>query len=264
MPAGLAACAVLFSATASAQRGAAPPRPAAAPLRTATSADLAAGKKIFDAQCAWCHGTNGTGGTGPILQRSDLRHAASDKALVDIVRNGIPGTEMPSFAIALTDTIAWQTAAYVRSLGRAAHTPVAGDRRRGAAVFQSAGCGSCHVVEGRGGTLGPELTAIGALRGPSHLRESIVNPSAAHPSGYLVVRATTSSGAEIRGIRINEDVFWVHIRDAGGVVHVLQKSELARLDRELDGTLMPSYANRLSAAELDDLVAYLSYLRGTT
>ena len=255
---------LLLTAPLAAQRSTMPRPTATAPLRTATSTDLAAGKKIFDAQCAWCHGANGTGGTGPILQRAELRHAATDRALVDIVRNGIPGTEMPSFAIALTDTIAWQTAAYVRSLGRAARSPIPGDARRGAAIYESAGCTSCHVVGGRGGTLGPELTSIGALRGPSHLRESIVNPSAAHPPGYLVVRAVTEGGREIRGIRLNEDVFWVHIRDAGGTVHVLEKSTLARLDRELDGTLMPSYANRLSAAELDDLIAYLANLRGTT
>jgi hypothetical protein len=40
-----------------------------------------------------------------------LRHAANDKSLLDIVRNGIPGTEMPSFAIALPSrfrTVPWK------------------------------------------------------------------------------------------------------------------------------------------------------------
>ena len=79
------------------------------------------------------------------------------------------------------------------------------------------------------------------------------------------MRAIVSSGTaarEIRGIRLNEDVFWIHIRDAGGTVHVLQKSDLSKLDRELEATLMPSYGTRFSAAELDDLVAYLASLRG--
>ena len=71
-----------------------------------------------------------------------------------------------------------------------------------------------------------------------------------------------TSGAEVRGIRVNEDVFWIHIRDASGNVHTLQKSELARVDRELEATLMPSYESRLSPAQLDDLVAYLATLRG--
>jgi len=87
------------------------------PLGTAGSTDIAAGKRIFDAQCAWCHGTNGTGGTGPSLQRATLRHAADDSSLVDIVRTGIPGTEMPNFAISLTDRTAWQTAAYSARAG---------------------------------------------------------------------------------------------------------------------------------------------------
>ena len=233
-----------------------------APLSTAGAEDVAAGGRIFDAQCAWCHGSNGTGGTGPNLQRATLRHAANDRSLIDIVRRGIPGTDMPNFEIALTDRTAWQTAAYVRSLGRIAPRTLPGDPKRGAVAYESAGCGSCHVIAGRGTLVGPELTDVGALRGESHLRESIVNPAASHPPGYLVVRALTSAGTEIRGIRLTEDVFWIHIRDAGGGTHVLRKSDLARLDRELEGTLMPSYASRFSAAELDDLIAYLSSLRG--
>lgn len=258
LPLALLALLVLLESSASAQ-----PATTIAPLRTAGAADIAAGKSVFDSQCAWCHGTNGTGGTGPDLQRSTLRHAANDKSLVDIVRGGIPGTEMPSFVIALTERTAWQTAAYVRSLGRVAARPTPGDVRKGTALYESAGCGACHIIAGRGRALGPELTAIGARRGPSHLRESLVNPAATHPPGYLVVRAVTTAGGEIRGVRLNEDVFWVHIRDTGGNVHVLQKADLSRLDRELEATLMPSYASRFSAAELDDLIAYLANLRGT-
>lgn len=230
-------------------------------LSTAGAADFAAGQRVFDSQCAWCHGAGGTGGTGPDLRRTTLTHAATEAALLQIVRGGIPGTDMPGFAYALTDRASWQTAAYVRSLGRTPARPTPGDARRGAALFDSAGCGPCHVVDGRGGVLGPELTSIGALRGLTHLRESIVNPEASHPPRYLVVRATTTGGADVRGIRLNEDVFWIHLRDAGGTVHVLQKRDLTRIDREPNGTLMPSYASRLSAAELDDLVAYLASLR---
>jgi putative heme-binding domain-containing protein len=232
------------------------------PLGAATSRDIAAGQQIFDAQCAWCHGAGGTGGTGPDLRRPTLRHATTDASLTTIVRNGLPGTEMPSFAIALTDNMAWQTAAYVRSLGRTRNVAVAGDATRGARVYESSGCASCHVVSGRGGVLGPELTSIGAQRGAPYLRDALIQPGAAHPPGYMVVRAAPASGPAIRGIRVNEDVFWIHIRDAGGMVHTLQKQELARLDRELDGTLMPSYASRLSAAEIDDVVAWLATLRG--
>jgi mono/diheme cytochrome c family protein len=88
------------------------------PLSSADATELAAGKRIFDAQCAWCHGTDGSGGAGPSLQRSDLRHASTDTDLMSILRNGIAATEMPGFQWSLTDSMTWRTAAYVRSLGR--------------------------------------------------------------------------------------------------------------------------------------------------
>jgi len=230
------------------------------PFSGADASELAAGKRIFDAQCAWCHGTDGTGGAGPNLQRSDLRHASTDADLTSIVKNGIAGTEMPGFQWSLTDAMTWRTAAYVRSLGRRAPEPVRGDAARGAAVYEARGCQTCHVIAGRGTAVGPELTTIGGLRGSAYLRESIVKPEAAHPPGYLVVRAVPRAGAEVRGIRVDEDVFWIHVRDASGTLHVLEKKHLQRLDRELTGTLMPSYAS-LPADELDNLVAYLATRR---
>lgn len=231
-------------------------------LSSAAPTDSAAGKRIFDAQCAWCHGTDGVGGTGSTLQGRKLRHAADDTALIGILMNGIPGTEMPSFALSLTDRTAWQTAAYVRSLGSLPPERVPGNPERGTAIYASRGCAACHVVSGHGGGLGPELTALGALRGPQSLRESVTKPEAARSPGYLVVRAVTRAGSEIRGNRINEDVFWVHIRDVAGKIHTFEKKDLTILEREIKGTLMPSYESLLSATELDDLVAYLASLRG--
>jgi putative heme-binding domain-containing protein len=231
-------------------------------LNAASPRELAAGKRIFDAQCAWCHGTDGTGGVGPNLQRATLRHAPTDAALVHIVRTGIPGTEMPNLEISITDRMAWQTAAYVRSLGRTTNQRVSGNAARGATLYEKTGCRSCHVVGGTGGVVGPDLTAIGAIRGATYLRQSLVEPAAAHPPGYLVARAAASDGKEIRGILVNEDVFWILIRDASGAVHTVEKTDGVTVTREPEASLMPSYASRLTAGELDDLVAYLTTLRG--
>jgi cytochrome c oxidase cbb3-type subunit III len=237
-------------------------KPAAIPVKPAGGSqpsDMAAGRRIFDAQCAWCHGNAGDGGAGPNLH-GKLIHATTLGSIVDIINKGIAATDMPSFR--LTERETRQTATYVLSLSRSTARPGPGNAERGAAVYQSSGCASCHVVDGRGGILGPELSSIGGRRGAVYLREAIVKPAASHPPGYLVVRAVPASGAEVRGIRVNEDVFWIHIRDAGGNMHSLQKSELARLDRELEATLMPSYDSRLSSEQLDDLVSYLATLRG--
>jgi len=254
-------CALPLASLISAAAAAQPRASATRPLGAAMSSDVAAGRRIFDAQCAWCHGNEGDGGMGPNLH-GKLRHAASLTAIAEIIANGIPGTDMPGFRSPLTERHIKQTAAYVQSLSRTAMPVVSGNAQRGAALYDSAGCRGCHVVDGAGGILGPELSAIGSRRGGAYLREALVKPAAAHPTGYLVVRAVPASGPEVRGIRVNEDVFWIHIRDASGTVHTLQKTELKDLVRELDASLMPSYAGRLKEPELDDLVAYLSTLRG--
>src|SRR6516165_4905826 len=66
------------------------------PVPATTAADLARGQRLFESQCARCHGLKGTGGTGPSLNRSRLRRAADDPALVDLIKEGVPGTEMPA------------------------------------------------------------------------------------------------------------------------------------------------------------------------
>lgn len=249
----IASILLLSASTATAQQRPARPVPA--------TQNVTAGKTLFDAQCAWCHGAGGEGGTGPNLH-GRLRHATDYKSIVEIVTSGIPGTEMPSFRSPLTAKSISQIAAYVQSLGRTKSAMAAGSAERGASVYRANGCANCHVVAGVGGILGPELTTIGAMRGGPYLRDAVVKPAAAHPPGYLVVRAVDANGQEVRGIRVNEDVFWIQVRDAGGNVHVLEKARLAKVERQLDASLMPSYATRITGADLDDLIAYLTSLRG--
>src|SRR4029453_19420014 len=169
-------------------------------------------------------------------------------------KSGISGTEMVGFAWSLTDRTAWQTAAYVRSLALQPPQKIPGSPERGAAIYDARNCAVCHIVRGRGVALGPDLTTIGALRGPASLRESVITPETAQSPGYLVVRALSRGGPETRGIRAAEAVFWVHIRYAAGALHSLEKKDLTSLELELGATRMPSYKSLLSASELDDLV----------
>lgn len=231
------------------------------PQPAVTAADLAAGKRIFAAQCALCHGSDGSGGTGPSLRVRVLRHAADQGGLLDVIRDGIPGTAMPSFVWALSDRSLRQTAAYVRSLGAAAAAPVPGSPARGLAIYQRSECAACHTIRGSGGGIGPDLSDIGASRGAGSLRQSLVDPGAEHAPGYLVASVTVPGAAPVRGIVLDEDVFWIHLRDGAGQVQSLRKTDAIRIERDAKASLMPSYGSRFSRAELDDLVAYLSSLK---
>lgn len=229
------------------------------PLTEASAADVLAGKGIFDAQCALCHGAGGAGGTGPDLRRPRLLHATNDEELIGVIRNGIPGTTMPFTFLSLSDPTIWQTAAYVRSLGRAEREPIEGNSQRGGVLYDGNKCSECHTVRGKGGTLGPDLSLIGLQRGTTSLRQSLVDPAAEHASNYGIVKVRLESGNEIRGIRLDEDVFWILLRDASGRIHTLSKTTIVQMEREKKGTLMPSYQT-LRETDLDDLVAYLATL----
>jgi len=219
--------------------------------------DLARGKKLYDGFCSLCHGQTGTGGKGPNLARPILPRAADEEQLVAVIREGIRGTEMPGFW-QLTEREAKQLAGYVRSLGRIEPEKLTGDAARGKALYASKGCAGCHIVQGAGTGLGPELSEIGVRRSAAYLREAIVNPGASVPEGFLMV-SVASGGRTVRGVRVNEDSFSIQVRDAAGKYHSFRKSD-AKIDRDAKSSLMPAY--RLSPSELEDLVAYLAGLRG--
>jgi alcohol dehydrogenase (cytochrome c) len=76
--------------------------------------DQQAGLGIFRRRCAGCHGVNGSGGSGPPLNRSGLRHGDSDLAIYKSLRDGIRGTSMR--AAPLSPVERWQVVGYIRTL----------------------------------------------------------------------------------------------------------------------------------------------------
>lgn len=243
------------------------------PLAGLSAEDLTRGSRIFQGHCVRCHGVGGVGGVGPSLDRSYLRRAPNNDALISVIRNGIPGTGMPG-AWQLSENEALQVAGYVRSLGRREEEDLPGDPDRGRILFErKGGCTACHIVDGRGGTLGPELTRVGERRGAEYLWESLLDPGARLPKGvipfyptgyaeYLPVRIVTGDGHEVEGYRVNEDAFTIQVRDATGRYHSFRKGKLRKIEKRFGDSLMPAYGDILTESELASLVAYLATLRG--
>jgi cytochrome c oxidase cbb3-type subunit III len=223
-------------------------------------ADARAGKPLFERHCALCHGMDGQGGRGPALNRTRLAHAPDDAALKGVIADGIPPS-MPEGWL-FDDTDLANLAAFVRSLGKIPSDPVPGEARRGAGVYAKSGCSGCHILDGAGAGYGPELTGIGERRSAAFLMQAISKPGLALPEDFLFVRATTPSGQVLEGIRANEDTFTIQIKDSGGQYRSLRKDQLKELRKLRGETPMPSFAGILSAAEIEDLVAYLASKRG--
>ena len=133
----------------------------------------------------------------------------------------------------------------------------------GKAIFEGKGdCIRCHSIEERGGSLGPDLGEIGLKRTSDSLRLSITDPDAEILREYLTVVVTSKQGQRIEGICLNEDDLSIQLRDPQGNPRSFLKANLADVHRE-QRSLMPSFASKLSARELDSLVEYLRSLRGS-
>lgn len=231
------------------------------PQPKTTPADLAEGARIFGTQCSYCHGPKGEGGQGAVLAVPRLPHAPDDQSLFRVIHEGIPGTRMP--ASALTTAQIWQVAAFVRTLGRVEGAKSTGDAGHGQQIFEGkGGCERCHSIRGHGGGIGPDLSDIGARQTASELMASLVDPDASVPLEFLQVRVVTKDGRSMTGVRLNEDTFSIQIRDLSNQVHSYWKTELKEIAKEPKKSLMPSYRNTLTAAELNDVVAYLQSLQG--
>jgi cytochrome c oxidase cbb3-type subunit 3 len=242
-------------------------------LTMATPAASQPGRQLFQRECAGCHGPGGEGGRGPTLATPKLLRAPDLTALIQIVDDGVPGTEMPGARLSAAEVR--QVALWVQRLGRRPIERLPGDPARGQAIYAGkGGCTVCHSIAGHGGATGPDLSDVGLKRGAAHLRASLIDPDAYIPastSGYrsdvpistnfLQVRAVLANGGELLGVRVNEDTFSIQIRDATNRVHSLWKADLKQLDKQWGRTPMPSYKEALTRAELDDLVAYLATLR---
>ena len=228
-----------------------------------TPDDQAAGARSFRSQCAACHGPEGSGGVvGPSLSTGNFKNGGSDEALYRVITKGIPGTAMAGFP--LNGREVWQLIAYLRAvnIGKAAEQ-AKGDAAKGERVFNANNCGHCHTNGKGGGFAGPDLSEIGSHRSLAQLESSILDPSADVAPDYWSLRAKTKSGQTITGIRLNEDMTSFQIREQSGRLRSVLKSDLASSEITRNSP-MPSFQGKLSAGDLQDLVAYLASLRAQT
>jgi putative heme-binding domain-containing protein len=219
------------------------------------------GMTLYRWRCGECHGLDATGYRGPDLTAA-LAAGMPDERLFRVIRQGVPGTEMP--ASNMPDDELLQLMAYLRNMNAVApsDTPV-GNVEHGQQLF-AANCTSCHRVSGKGGKIGPELTRIGSSRSRAALVREIRTPSEWIPPNYETVTVVTKDGQKVRGVKKNEDAFSIQVMDMRERLQGYLRSNVQDVVYE-KASLMPAYTpQRLSDADLNDLIGYLTTLRATT
>lgn len=232
------------------------------------------GEYQFRLNCAFCHGLGARGGgRGPDLTRAK-RHGSSDAEVFHNIHDGIAGTAMPAatnggIGVGMSDEEIWQVVTYIRSLEVKASAQPAGNAGHGKELFSGGlGCSTCHMIEGKGGRLGPDLTSVGASRSTEYLVESMRNPSRRlaqgifeamkeFPQEYVSVSVVTADGTKLSGVVLNEDQFTVQMLDTREQLHLFAKDKLRSFEKKRESA-MPVYDQKtLSEKDLQDLIAYL-------
>src|SRR4030095_5784685 len=192
----------------------------------AAAQSVDAGKRLYQGLCVGCHGEDGSGGGhGPSFLDVRRPRGTSREAVRNLILKGIPDGGMPPFK--MPDDQADAIAAYVMSLKQpsgntAPVAAAAGDSAAGEQFFTGKGkCANCHMVRGRGGVLGPDLSNVGRDRRPEQIEQSLRDPgaAAAAPAGrrgrggggagvtHRAVTVRLRDGQTLRGIAKNESTF---------------------------------------------------------
>jgi cytochrome c oxidase cbb3-type subunit III len=233
------------------------------------------GESQFRANCAFCHGLGARGGgRGPDLTRAQKRHGNSDADLYRTINEGVPGTAMPpngatQQGVGMTEEEIWQVITYIRSVEKKTDATTVGNAAHGKELFQgTAGCATCHMIQGKGGRIGPDLSTTGSARSTEYLVESVRQPSKRLAQGiseamkefsqeYETVTVVTEEGTKYMGVVLNEDHFTLQMMDTRENLHLFEKDKLRSFEKSRE-SLMPAYDQKtLSDKDLQDVVAYL-------
>ncbi|MCK5921851.1 MAG: c-type cytochrome, partial [Methylococcales bacterium] len=152
---------------------------------------------------------------------------------------------------ALTNIAAWE------KLLDAVKQPV--DTEAGRRIFHHwtiAICSNCHRHNGRGNTVGPDLSKISGQGNRTWLLEAILNPNKDIAPQFLPRMITLNDGSVYTGIRLRSYIR-EQIRDANGQNHTFDRDEVKSI-QDLPMSFMPTgLPMSLTDRELRDLVAFL-------
>ena len=220
------------------------------------------GEFVYKRRCSNCHGLDARGYRAPDLTAGQFVNGTSDAQLYRVITRGIPTTEMSGTN--MNEDEVWALISYMRTIMKqGANEATRGNARTGEALYSGkGGCGNCHMVNGKGGRSGPDLSRIGVARSQMALAREIRSASEYIPQGYEPVTVVMRDGRQIKGARKNEDSFSVQIMDTNEQFSTFLKKDLRDVIEEKK-SLMPDYGpDKLTETELDDLLAYLRTLRG--
>jgi len=136
-----------------------------------------------------------------------------------------------------------------------------GDAANGKILVTSSGCLDCHRIGESGSRVGPDLSNVGAARLPDQLQRAIVAPDDEVQPEHRFVKVVLKDGTTVTGRLLNQDAFSIQLLDDKESLKSYLKSNLRDFTILTKG-LMPSFKDKLTTQQVNDIVNYLATLKG--
>jgi uncharacterized protein len=133
-------------------------------------------------------------------------------------------------------------------------TDQAGDIGNGKAVFEK-NCAVCHIMDGKGAKIGPDLTGIGA-RAKADFFIDIIDPNRSVEANYRLWTVTTKDDESYSGRLDSETQTSIEILDLAGLKHLVQRKDIKALEVS-PLSIMPGGFENLPPKDLADLFEYM-------
>lgn len=130
-----------------------------------------------------------------------------------------------------------------------------GNAGQGKEIF-TANCAVCHVFNGQGGKVGPDLTGI-AARDRTDILLEILDPNRSVEANYQLWNVATKDGETYSGRLEAETQTTVEILDTAGQKHVIQRKDISTL-QSMAMSIMPVGFEALPPEDLKALLAFLT------
>ena len=227
--------------------------------------------------CLGCHQLNDEGGRiGPNLNRSSFNYKPEWLyAWISNPQNFRPGTRMPNLGLepkevrAITSFLVSfqpeeEDEKFATPEDWKQYLSTKGDPKRGENIFYDsegiANCSKCHLVKGRGGAVGPDLSYVGTSRTREFILESILNPSVVITHGYQTVMILTTNRKFITGIKKNEDESGIDILNKEGKNLHIPRENIKKFKIQKISTMPGNFKDLLEIQDITDVLAYLGSL----
>ncbi len=136
-----------------------------------------------------------------------------------------------------------------------------GDPDNGQVVFED-NCTECHVLNGDGGEIGPDLTGVGA-KGLKFISDSILRPAKTITAGFETYDVIALDGRKTSGIKTRDEAGEIDITKATGEVVTLAKSDIKEITEDKTRSIMPEdLTEALTIKDYQDVRAFLLMQKG--